>query len=53
MRFTQNVATPGKHTLKISMVDPTVCLQKIIISDKPLPASFFGPPEMSLHGQQP
>jgi hypothetical protein len=45
LRFTQQVAAPGKHTLKISMVDPTVCLQKIIISDKQLPASYFGPPE--------
>jgi hypothetical protein len=45
LRFTQPIATPGRHTLKISMVDPTVCLQKIILSDKQLPASYFGPPE--------
>jgi hypothetical protein len=29
------------------MFDPTVCLQKIIISGKQLPASYFGPPETS------
>ena len=45
MRFTQQVAAPGKHTLKISMVDPTVCLQKIIVFDKQPPTSYFGPPE--------
>ena len=47
LRFTQNVSTAGKHTLKISMLDPTVVLEKIIISDKAVPASFFGPPEQA------
>ena len=45
MRFRQTVPSPGKHTVKISMVDPTVVLMKIIIHDQPLPTSYFGPPE--------
>jgi hypothetical protein len=50
MRFQQNVETPGRHTLKIIMVDPTVVVQKIIIHDTELPYSFFGPPENTLNG---
>jgi hypothetical protein len=45
MHFKQTVGTPGKHTLKITMVDPTVVAMKIIIHDSPLPHSYFGPPE--------
>ena len=44
MHFTQAVAAPGKHTLKITMVDPTIALQSVIIHDAPLPQSYFGPP---------
>ena len=44
MHFRQTVNNPGKHTLKISMVDPTVVVEKIIIHDSPLPVSYFGPP---------
>jgi hypothetical protein len=36
---------PGRHTLKISMVDPAVVLQKLILSNTKLPDSYFGPPE--------
>jgi hypothetical protein len=50
MHFQQNVETPGKHTLKVIMVDPTVVVQKIIIHDTKLPYSFFGPPENILNG---
>ena len=45
MHFNQTVSAPGKHTLKITMVDPTVVMMKIIIHDAPLPDSYFGPPE--------
>jgi hypothetical protein len=50
LRFRQTVEAPGKHTLKIHMVDPTVVVMKVVIHDGPLPASYFGPPETSRHG---
>ena len=46
LHFKQAVSTVGKHTFKIHMVDPTVVVMKIVIHDAPLPASYFGPPEM-------
>ncbi len=51
MHFRQNVDVPGKHTLKITMVDPTVVVEKIIIHDTDLPYSYFGPPESALNGR--
>jgi hypothetical protein len=39
------IATAGKHTLKIFMVDPGVVLEKFVISSAPLPASDLGPPK--------
>jgi hypothetical protein len=48
MHFQQNVDVPGKHTLKITMVDPIVVVEKIIIHDTDLPSSYFGPPESTL-----
>ena len=45
MLFKQTVGAPGKHTLKITMLDPTVVIMKIVIRDLPLPPSYFGPPE--------
>jgi hypothetical protein len=45
LHFKQTVNKPGKHTLKIHIVDPTVVVMKIVFHDKPLPASYFGPPE--------
>ena len=50
MQFIQKVATPGKHTLKITMVDLTVVVQSIIIHDAPLPPSYFGPPPNAPNG---
>ena len=50
MHFTQTINTPGKHMLNIIMVDPTIVVEKIIIHDVPLPASYFGPPSSSRHG---
>ena len=49
MHFKQTVGTPGKHTLKIHMVDPTVVVMKVVIHDAPLPVSYFGPPESVRH----
>ena len=50
MRFTQMVESAGRHTLKITMVDPTVVVQKVIVHDAPLPDSYFGPPPTALNG---
>lgn len=44
LKSSHTLASPGPHTLKITMVDPGVVLQKVIISDKPFPESYFGPP---------
>jgi hypothetical protein len=48
MPFHQNVDVPGKHILKITMVDPTVVVEKIIIHETDLPYSYFGPPATKL-----
>ena len=50
MRFQQTVGAPGKHILRITIVDSTVVLQKIIIHDTDLPYSYFGPPESNRNG---
>lgn len=39
------IKTAGPHTLKIRMVDPGIVVEKVMISDRPLPSSYFGPPE--------
>jgi hypothetical protein len=39
------IAAPGRHTLKITMVDPGVVLEKLILHPSKLPSSYFGPPE--------
>jgi len=47
LRCSCALTAPGAHLLKISMVDPGIVLQKIILSDRKLPPSYFGPPECS------
>ena len=37
--------TKGRHTLRIHAVDTGIVLDKIVLSSKPLPESYFGPPE--------
>jgi hypothetical protein len=44
MHFSQSVLTPGKHTLRVTMVDPTVVIERIILHRASLAPSFFGPP---------
>ncbi|HOY22885.1 MAG TPA: glycosyl hydrolase 115 family protein [Cellvibrio sp.] len=43
LRTSYSVETAGAHVLKVAMVDPAIAIQKIIISDKPVPKSYFGP----------
>jgi hypothetical protein len=45
LRVSHPVTTAGPHTFKVTMVDPGVVVEKIILSDRPLPESYFGPPE--------
>ncbi|ESQ92877.1 hypothetical protein [Asticcacaulis benevestitus] len=35
----------GQHVLRVSMVDPGLVVQKIIVSGARLPDSDFGPPD--------
>jgi len=39
------VTAPGRQVLKIWMVDPGVVIDKLVLSTRPLPPSFLGPPE--------
>jgi hypothetical protein len=47
LRSSHTVTTPGPHLLEVSMVDPGIVLQKVMISDAKLPESYFGPPELT------
>lgn len=48
LKSTHELTSKGPHVLKVAMVDPGVVVQKIIITDKAVPESYFGPPEMVL-----
>jgi hypothetical protein len=45
LRSSHALAVPGPHLLKVSMVDPGIVVQKVIISDTKQPECYFGPPE--------
>ncbi len=45
LRSSHVLTTAGPHTLTIAMVDPGIVVEKIIISDRRLPESYFGPLE--------
>lgn len=46
LTFRQTISQPGRHTLKVWMVDPDVVLEYLIVgATKP---SYFGPPEPSV-----
>ena len=49
MNFEIEVPSPGRHTLKLPMIDPTLVVSKITLHDQPLPDSYFGPPETPPH----
>jgi hypothetical protein len=40
-----HVASPGKHTVKLWLVDPGVVFQRVVVAMGELPASYLGPPE--------
>lgn len=42
---TLNAGQPGYHTLKFRMVDPGIVLEKLVVSQEPVPPSYLGPPE--------
>ncbi|HVY23501.1 MAG TPA: glycosyl hydrolase 115 family protein [Steroidobacteraceae bacterium] len=44
LRSTHELLTPGRHQLKIGMVDPGIVVQKIVLANATLPYSYFGPP---------
>jgi hypothetical protein len=48
LRSTHEVAAPGPHVFKLAMVDPAVVVQSIIISDRRMPESYFGPPHAAV-----
>ena len=45
---THQIDKPGKHTLKIWMVDPGVVLQKIVVQTRDKKATYLGEPESKI-----
>lgn len=53
MRFTIVTDRPGRHTLTIGMIDPTVVLQTIAVSNEAPKSSYFGPPIIDWRADKP
>lgn len=50
MHFILKADKAGRHRLILTMIDPAVVLQKIIVHDEDLPTSYFGPLESLPNG---
>ena len=53
MRFTIDADRPGRHTLTIGMIDPTLVLQTIAISNEEPKTSYYGPPMIAARPAKP
>jgi hypothetical protein len=40
-----HVAAPGRHVIKLWLVDPGLVFQRIVVATGPVPPSYLGPPE--------
>ncbi|WP_129645505.1 hypothetical protein [Peristeroidobacter agariperforans] len=47
LRSTHEMSAPGPHRFKITMVDLGIVVEKVVISDRDLPPTYFGPLAMS------
>jgi hypothetical protein len=45
VQSTHHTVTPGRHTLKLWMIDPGLVFQRVVVAMHELPASYLGPPE--------